>query len=170
MATMTITKLKDTTIACGGSLNFSGGEGIYQIEVTAGTGTGYVGIKYDANNVPDRFQIYYDDLLVADSKYVGDGLFGNPLDYFGLVGLDVTIPIYNYNGISFDNTGQTERVIVTQSDISDGSPQYPTAGRGILYFNKVNALPATYKVVVTGPRGTGWFLNQIICPQPTIPK
>ena len=170
MATMTITKLKDTTIACGGSLDFNGSKGIYQVDITVGTGTGYTGVEYDANDLPDRFQIYYNGLLIKDSKYVRDGIRGNPPDYFGLVGTDVTIPIYQYNNTVFENTGETARVIVTQSDVADRSPEEPTAGRGILYFNKTEAFPATFTVVITGVReSTGWKLRRIICPQPTIP-
>lgn len=155
-------------ISCGDSLNASGNQGIYEVTVNLGTDTGYAGIAYNAQNIPDRFQIFWNDELVADSKFVGDGFTGNPPTYTGLLG-EHTLSVYQYNGSSFVDTGNDETITVTQSDIANGTTE-PTDGQGIIYFEKTTALPASVLVRVTGVNAsTAWSITNVICPQPEIP-
>jgi len=65
-------------IPCGGSFNAGGGiAGYYEIVTDVGSNTGNVSVEFDAQGVPDRFQIYWNNSLVADSLFVGDALINN---------------------------------------------------------------------------------------------
>lgn len=165
----TATVTMNIGISCGDSLSASGGVGIYEVTLNFGSGTGICGIAFDALNVPDRFQLYWDGNLVADSKYRGDGLAGDPPGYTGLLG-DHTLNVFEYNGSTFVDTGVDEMITVIQDDIADGVTE-PTAGDGIITFNKTTALPATVTLRVTGPvSGTAWNITDVYCPGDTIPS
>lgn len=152
-------------VPCSEEITASGSIGIYEAVITLGTDTGYAGISYNAFTIPDRFQIYYNNVLVADSLYRGNGIAGEPPSFPGLLG-PKTLDVYSYNGSTFELTGETRDIDIIQADIS---PNPDTGGTGIIYFNKTNPTPATMKVVVTGPvGGTSWNFNSI-CPQPDIP-
>jgi hypothetical protein len=151
-------------VSCSEGLDAGGGMGIYEFLLNVGTAVGRTGIKYNAENIPDRFQMYYDDVLVADSKYVGDGITGIPPAFGGLLG-PRTLDVLSYNGTDFVPTGDTVAIDVIQDDIADNLTK-PTDGNGVLYFNKTTALPTAIKVVVTGPfEMTGWSITGI-CPIP----
>lgn len=153
----------DIGLSCEGGVNASGNVGIYELEMSVGTDLGETGINYNAFGVPDRFEIYYDDVKVADSKYVGNSLTGSPPGYPGLLG-EKTLSVFKYNGSSFDATGEQRTVNVTQNDIADGSSQFPTAGVGSLLFDKTTNTPTKIKIVITGPvGGTAWNISGI-CP------
>ncbi len=157
-------------LSCGDSLDTSGNAGIYEVDINFGTGIGYCGIRYNAYTVPDRFQLYVDGVLVADSKFVGDGLQGDPPTYNGLIADHGELPIYQYNGSTFIDSGETQTVTVTQDDVADGVNE-PIDNQGVIYFNKTTATPTTAKLVVTGVLGsTAWIVNEVICPQDTIPE
>lgn len=153
-------------VPCSGSVTAGGATGIYEAIVNVGTDIGFTGIKYDAQGVPDRFEIYYDDVKVADSKFVGDSLdAGPPVSYAGLLGTKNGFHIFNYNGTTFDDTGNIEPDFdVVQSDIADNVTE-PIDGNGTLLFNKTTASPTTIKIRVTGTSGTAWNFNGI-CPIP----
>lgn len=153
-------------VPCSASVTAGGATGVYEAVINVGTSTGFTGIKYDAQSVPDRFEIYYNDIKVADSKYVGDGLNpGPPVSYSGLLGLKTGFHIYNYNGSTFVDSGNIEPdFTVVQSDIADNITE-ATDGNGTLLFNKASATPTTIKVRVTGTSGTAWTFNGV-CPIP----
>jgi hypothetical protein len=151
-------------VSCSEGLDAGGGMGIYEFLLNVGTAVGRAGIKYNAENIPDRFQMYYDDVLVADSKYVGDGITGIPPAFGGLLG-PRTLDVLSYDGTDFVPTGDTVAIDVIQDDIADNLTE-PTDGNGVLYFNKTTAFPTVIKVVVTGPfETTGWSILGI-CPIP----
>lgn len=151
-------------LACDAGVNASGGEGIYYITLNVGTDTGLTGINYNSYNVPDRFIIEYDNVTVADSKYVGNNIVGNQNGQPGLIG-DHNLPVYEYNlnTQQFEATGQVNPVSISQNDVADGSPQEPQEGLGQLLFNKVTAEPTTMRITVIAPVNTSWMLNGI-CP------
>jgi hypothetical protein len=64
-------------IPCNGSLTTTGEAGYYEIINNIGSNTGNVTITFNALSVPDRFQIYWNNTLVADSLFVGDDLNTN---------------------------------------------------------------------------------------------
>jgi hypothetical protein len=148
---------------CNAAINATGGTGIYEVIVNIGTDTGITGINHESQGVPDRFEIFYDNIKVADSKYVGDYLEGNPPGYEGLLGLKTGFNIFNYNGTGFVNSGNIEPdFTVTQSDIANGTTE-PTDGTGTITFNKTTATPTIMKIRVTGTSGTAWSFTSI-CP------
>lgn len=153
-------------VDCSAGINASGSQGVYEAIIVLGTGLGSAGINYNALTVPDRFQIEYDGVIVADSKYVGDGLSGSPLSYAGLVQQHIGLTLFNFNGANFDDSGQTRDIDVVQFDVADGSTLEPSGGSGVLTFNKTTATPTTMKIIVTAPVGsTAWDLTGI-CPTP----
>lgn len=155
-------------ISCGDSLTVNGNVGIYEVMLNFGTETGYAGIRYNAQTVPDRFELFWNGNKVADSKYVGNGLTGTPPGYAGLLG-DFTLNVFEYDGSAFVDTGNDENITVTQDDIANGTTE-PTAGVGLIYFLKNTPLPANVLLRVTGPvGGTAWGITNIICPQSEIP-
>jgi len=150
---------------CSGSISASGGAGIYEAVINVGTALGLTGIKYDAQGVPDRFEIYYDNVKVADSKFVGDGITpGPPTSYSGLLGLKSGLHIFNYDGATFVDTGNIEPdFTVIQSDIADNVTE-AIDGNGTLLFNKTTATPTTIKIRAYGVvGGTAWTFGGI-CP------
>lgn len=152
-------------VSCSAGINASGGIGIYEAIVNVGTELGLTGVKYNAIGVPDRFQVFYNNVLVADSKYVGDSIAaGPPTSYPGLLGVKSGFNIFNYVGGSFVNTGNIEPdFTVTQSDIADNITE-PTDGNGVLLFNKTTATPTNIKIRAIGPVGsTAWNISGI-CP------
>lgn len=153
-------------VSCSGGITAGGSTGVYEAIINVGTNLGLTGLKYDAQGVPDRFEIYHNDVKVADSKYVGDSLLpGPPVSYAGLLGTKTGFHIFNYNGATFVDSGNIEPDFeVIQSDIADNTIE-PTDGNGTLLFNKVTALPTTIKVRVTGTSGTAWSFSGI-CPVP----
>lgn len=154
-------------VPCSGLITAAGNVGIYEAILNVGTATGWCGIKYDAAGVPDRFELFYNNVKVADSKYVGDGLTaGPPVSYSGLLGTKSGFQIYSFNGSTFVNTGNVEPAFtVVQSDIANNSTE-ATDGNGTLLFNKTTALPTTIRIKVTGTDGTAWDISGI-CPVPT---
>lgn len=153
-------------VPCSDSVTAGGATGIYEAIVNVGTDIGLTGIKYDAQGVPDRFEIFYNNVKVADSKFVGDSLnAGPPVSYAGLLGVKTGFHIYNYNGTTFDDTGNIEPDFeVIQDDIADNVTE-PIDGNGTLLFNKPTASPTTIKIRVTGTSGTAWNFSGI-CPIP----
>jgi hypothetical protein len=60
-------------IACSVSQNNgSGGKGLYNFSITLGSGTGTVYFRYDAQTVPDKFEVIFDGVTVIDTGFVGD--------------------------------------------------------------------------------------------------
>lgn len=151
-------------VSCGDSVEASGTQGIYEIQINFGTGIGYVGVEVDAVNIPDRFQLMDGDTVLADSKFIGDTISSAPTPG------DYTLDVYEYDGSAFVDTGADETITITSDDIADGSSEYPTDGNRILYFVKSTATPTTYTLRVTGTNSsTSWSLVNVICPQETIP-
>jgi hypothetical protein len=64
-------------VECGGSLSATGNQGYYEVNAVVGSNTGTVAVTFNAISVPDRFQIFWDNNLVADSLFVGDDLSGD---------------------------------------------------------------------------------------------
>lgn len=149
---------------CSASINANGTSGVYEAIINVGTTLGDTGITYQAFNIADRFEIFYNGVKVADSKYVGDLLeVGPPVSAPGLLGTRTNFPIFSYNGTSFVDTGNIEPdFTVVQSDIADNITE-PINGAGSLFFEKITATPTTMKVRVTGSKSTAWTFKGV-CP------
>lgn len=166
MATMTLNVEANPIVTCGAGLDAGGGVGIYEYIINIGTDTGWTGITYDAAGIPDRFEVYYDNVKILDSKFVGDGIQNPASPYGGITLGPYTLNNYEYNGTDFVPTGETTDITISASDIADNITE-PTNGNGTLLFNKINANPNTLRVVATGsPAGsTAWQIKGI-CPTP----
>ncbi|HYE68038.1 MAG TPA: Ig-like domain-containing protein [Anaerovoracaceae bacterium] len=152
-------------VTCGGTLTASGGTGIYNAQINFGTDTGWCGIQFNALNVPDRFQLIWDGVVVADSKYVGDNLNpGPPVSYTPTLLNTFNLSVFEYNGSGFTDTGIDEEITIVQDDISNNTTE-ATDGNGFLVFNKTTPTPTTVILRAVGPvGGTAWDLNDVICP------
>lgn len=163
-----IFKTDDTkpTIPCGGSLYAGGALGIYELTIQIGTEKGITGFIVNSQSVPDRFQIEYDGVIVADTKFIGDGLkFGPPVSYRDLLG-SKNLPVYEFNGTYFDPTGEIRIINNEQSDIANNISE-ATGGNTFIHFNKTTKYPAEMKLIVTGGEGsTAWNMNEFVCPIP----
>jgi hypothetical protein len=88
-------------IPCNGTLSAGGVRGYYEIINNIGTNTGNVSVTFNAQGIPDRFQIYWNDILVADSLFVGNGLNINGASrtaYVDEIVATTSLPKYLYVG------------------------------------------------------------------------
>jgi hypothetical protein len=184
--TITPTQTKAAEVGCNSTLNVSQNQGYFEIPIDVGNSTGNVTLTLNAVSQPDRFQIYWDGNLVADSLFVGDGLTTNYSYYENEILSASLLNHYLYNGTSFDLVG-TESVSFTTADIANLGPyrvsgsygnqigvvaNYPSGGsvpasdgNVKLRFNKTTSTPTTITLIVYGPgSNTQWYLNQVECP------
>jgi hypothetical protein len=152
-------------ISCNSNLNVDGQEGIYEVEVTIGTEKGLTGLRYEAFSIPDRFQLFFNGNKVADSKYVGSALSQHKNALLAVN--NKVVPIFEYDGAKFVNSGRTEVVTVTNSDIANGTPSEPTAGKGEIKFTKDKAEVTVMKLKVYGVLGSTLWNATPICPNTT---
>ena len=185
------------SIPCDGTLATTAASGYYEIINDIGTNIGEVSIEFNAQGVPDRLQIYWDNVLVADSLFVGDDLIGagrtgginsiitttqlNKYLYVGTGGNFVGYPAWNTNGtinVSYTTADVAATFPSTRASGSVGNqvnvvPNYPSAaaascdGNVTLFFNKTSASPSTIKIVIIGTGGTAWNIIKLNCP-PTV--
>lgn len=149
-------------ISCIQSLNVDGKEGIYEVEITIGTETGDTGLRYESFSIPDRFQLFFDGQLVADSKYVGNQLSIYQSQLLAME--NKVLPIFEYDGTQFVDTGRTETISPQLSDMANGTASEPTAGKGQLKFNKNKAEVTVMKLRVIGALGQTLWNAAPICP------
>ena len=166
MATMTINVAGNPIIPCGSAVNAGGNIGVYELILNVGSGLGYTGIRYNSLSIPDRFQLYYNNSLVADTKFVGDGITStSPTG--GITPGTYILNNFDYNGTAFVADGTTTSVTINTTDISNITTE-PSDGNGVLLFNKTTASPTTVRVVIIGSPASGttsWNLTAI-CPTP----
>lgn len=158
----------EESFPCDSNVSYEGRKGVFKFNVDIGTGIGEVKLKYNAIGIPDRFKIYYDGGLVADSKYVGDSIYGNPPDYAGISGEGFVGNTYNnipekiWNGTAFVTNGLSHNISVTQSDVASYGN---TSGIGELVFTKTLPTPSTMMIEVVAPlESTAWNL-EVLCPE-----
>lgn len=149
-------------ISCNQSLNVDGNEGIYEVEITIGTETGDTGLRYEAFGIPDRFQLFFDGQLVADSKFVGDNLTDYKVDLSTISNKELNV--YEYDGSKFINSGRTEIITIGENDIANSSPSELPFGKGQLKFNKNKAEVTVMKLRVIGVLGQTIWNASPVCP------
>ncbi len=148
-----------TAIPCDEAIQFTGNQGIFIFDINIGTELGNVNLNHEAFGVPDRFQIEYDGVIVADSLYVGDSLTGNPPDLGGgFVGNTYNnVPEFFWDGTQFVANGNTQNLTIQQSDVA---PFGQTDGMGTIFFQKITSNPAVMTVRVFAPLGgTAWNMD-----------
>lgn len=133
-------------VSPGASISASGAAGVYLVPVVLGTDAGEFKVHFNAQSVPDRVQILFDDAnetsndlsnmqVVADSLFVGDDVV-NDTSPFDVPpnGTTSNLDLFTYNGSSFDTTETgTQSITITDSDVaantgtrSDISPDGPS--------------------------------------------
>ena len=172
-------------IGCDDSLTAEGNVGYYSVEVDIGASTGLTSVILNSQTVPDRFLIYFDGNLVADSSFVGDGLVSSPSQYIPTILSTTSLIKYKWNGSSFINDG-TIQVSFTNDDIADCTQTrsnantlgnqigvnttYPNSGSNNcdgnvrLDFIKTTETTSMTVVGIGCNSGTIWTIDQIICP------
>ena len=145
------------SIDCSETISTTGTSGIYEVMFDLGTKEGTVFIDTISHNTPDRFIVYSPtNEVLADSLYYGE----TPLE---IAAGTYTLPIKRYNPVSkvFTETGETEQIIVQDSDIDQ------TIGIGektISFFKRNTASSYIVKMRVFGIKlNTGWDVK-IQCP------
>ena len=161
---------------CGETINASGGQGIYLLDLDTGSTGGDVGaviVRFDPYGVPDGIR----GTLGANSynKLVSsvDGLHqssnAGALTYVGQTGGDcgisgTTYPAlteFSYNGTSFVATGNTQSVTVAAGDVSLG---VSAPGSCLMVIPKLTPSPSIINFEVVGPcSGTAWQMS-VDCP------
>ena len=176
----------EPNLECSDTLSVSGSEGVYELEVEAGTDVGETTITFESVDIPDRFQLGWDGDIVADSLFVGDALPNS--FYENQIINETSLPFFEYDGTDFIQNG-TQSVNFTSSDIANSFTNRPISGDGSignqigvvggyptgtplasdgsvkLRFNKTSAYPTSIKVIVTGINtSTAWSISDIECP------
>jgi len=141
--TLTPSPTSIPSIPCGGALVTNGQVGYYEIITDIGTGTGIGYVNCFAGDIPDRFQIYWNNTLVADSLFVGD--------YLNVNGTQRT----NYvNGI-LGTTSYNKFIYVGSGGNAPNNNQWNTNGTINVAFNNNDIAPNT------STRASGSVGNQL---------
>ena len=136
-------------VSPGSSISTSGAAGVYLVPIVLGTGAGTFKAHFNAQSVPDRFEILFANLdnangntlanmnVQADSLFVGDGISSTApaRQQHGPSGM----ALFTYNGSSFDTTSSnSQTVVITNDDVasnatgarSDAAPNGASFGSG----------------------------------------
>jgi hypothetical protein len=174
-------------IPCGEGFNQISifGKGYYEMTTNIGTLTGITSLDFDSAELPDRFQIYWDNKLVCDSLFIGNKLFSDERQYY----IDEIIKVKSLNRYIYENNGWRPHItpIINVSfdlrDIaSDGDRFYGTStpspqigvdkyygvniadGNIRLKFNKTTSSVTTIRIVSISPiGGSNWSIDKLRC-------
>ena len=161
---------------CGETINASGGQGIYLLDLDTGSTGGDIGaviVRFDPYGVPDGIRAILGANVYNKLPSSVDGLHqsstsGN-LTYVGQTSGDcgisgTTYPAlieYSYNGTAFVATGGTQSVTVAPGDVSLGAS---APGSCLMVIPKLTASPSVINFEVVGPcSGTAWQMS-VACP------
>jgi hypothetical protein len=162
---------------CGETINASGGQGIYLLDLDTGSTGGDVGaiiVRFDPYGVPDGIRATLGANVYNKLTSPVDGLHqsstsGN-FTYVGQTGADcgisgTTYPAlteFSYNGTSFVATGDTQSITVNAGDVSLG---VSAPGSTMMVIPKLTASPSIINFEVVGPcSGTAWQMS-VACPE-----
>jgi hypothetical protein len=162
---------------CGETINASGGQGIYLLDLDTGTTGGDVGaviVRFDPYGVPDGIRAtlgvnVYNKLTSPIDGLHQSSTSGN-FTYVGQTGGDcgisgTTYPAlteFSYNGTAFVATGDTQSITVNAGDVSLGAS---APGSTMMVIPKLTASPSIINFEVVGPcSGTAWQMS-VACPE-----
>ena len=161
---------------CGETINASGGQGIYLLDLeTGGTGgdVGAVIVRFDPYGVPDGIKATLGVNVYNKLTSSIDGLHqssnAGAFTYVGQTSGDcgisgTTYPAlteFSYNGTAFVATGGTQSVTVAAGDVSLGAS---APGSCLMVIPKLTASPSVINFEVVGPcSGTAWQMS-VACP------
>jgi len=165
------------SIPCGGGVNAEGGEGVYIINVNAGTDTGAIIVRFFPQNVPDGIRVTYDGTiynklsspaygLLQSSNYghytmIGASSSVSSCSSWYPLGATITLDEFLYNGTAFLPTGATEVITIDVGDIAltATSPLY-----SIMVIPKITASPNLMNIQVVGACVSTLWNIVIDCP------
>ena len=161
---------------CGESINASGGQGIYLLDLETGTTVTDVGaviVRFDPIGVPDGIRATLGANVYNKLTSPVDGFHqssnAGALTYVGQTGADcgisgTTYPAlteFNYNGTTFVATGNTQSITVAPGDVSLG---VSAPGSTMMVIPKLTPSPSIINFEVVGPcSGTAWTMS-VACP------
>lgn len=165
----------DCGTPCGETIGGSGGQGLYLINLNAGSGVGAIVIRFNPDNVPDGIKAVYNGNTYNALSSLGEGLLkstdpagftviGNSANDCGLSGNTTNIPAaieYLFDGTSFVPTGNTQSVTINPGDVvlTSSSP-----GSCVMVIPKVSPSPSIINISIIGPcSGTSWSI-EATCP------
>lgn len=160
-------------VPCGTTINANGAQGIYLLNVNAGTSVGAIIVRFNPASVPDGIRAIFGtnvyNKLTAYTQGVHQSTNAGAFTYVGSIGADcgisgTTYPAlteYLYNGSAFVATGGTQSVTVAPGDVSLGTTD---PGNCLMVIPKTTASPSIINFEMVGPcSGTIWQMS-VACP------
>ena len=161
---------------CGTTINASGGQGIYLLDLETGTTVSDIGaviIRFNPQGVPDGIRATLGANVYNKLTSPVDGLHqssnAGALTFVGQTSADcgisgTTYPAlaeFSYNGTAFVATGDTQSVTVAAGDVSLGAS---APGNTMMVIPKLTPSPSIINFEVVGPcSGTVWSMS-VACP------
>ena len=171
---------------CGGTINASGGTGLYRVTLDVGGTASDVGaiiVSMDPSSVPDGIKVdfgtqsYNIGVRERSAISVGGGT-SNSVGYaagsagnFTFIGVDggcgideipgtYDLDVFNYINGGFQNSGTTESVTITNADLVLNKKEFGTSitpGNIVVVVPKPNTSPNIITISIIGPcDGTAW--------------
>ena len=161
---------------CGTTINASGNQGIYLLDLETGTTVSDVGaviIRFNPQGVPDGIRATLGANVYNKLTSPVDGLHqssnAGALTFVGQTSADcgisgTTYPAlaeFEYNGTAFVATGNTQSITVAAGDVSLGTL---APGNTMMVIPKLTPSPSIINFEVVGPcSGTAWSMS-VACP------
>jgi hypothetical protein len=161
---------------CGTTINASGGQGIYLLDLETGTTVSDVGaiiVRFEPYGVPDGIRATLGANVYNKLTSPVDGLHqssnAGALTFVGQISADCgisgttypTLAEFEYNGTAFVATGDTQSVTVAAGDVSLGAS---APGNTMMVIPKLTPSPSIINFEVVGPcSGTAWQMS-VACP------
>jgi hypothetical protein len=161
---------------CGTTINASGGQGIYLLDLETGTTVSDIGaviIRFNPQGVPDGIRATLGANVYNKLTSPVDGLHqssnAGAFTFVGATSADCgisgttypTLAEFEYNGTAFVATGDTQSVTVAAGDVSLGAS---APGNTMMVIPKLTPSPSIINFEVVGPcSGTAWSMS-VACP------
>lgn len=94
-------------VQCDDNFTFSGSSGVKDIVINFGVATGECGIDYNPAAIPDRFQIIYDGVIVADSLFKGSASYADNLAALGYLPAEMDLGSPTNGSLRFTKSNPT---------------------------------------------------------------
>ena len=160
------------SIPCGGTINVSGLQGIYYLNIDLGTDLGAVVINFDPASIPDGILAVYDSTIYNGLSSPSYGWLQGTAGlatYIGNSGSDCgivanspyTLNEFEYNGSSFVSLGTT-----TSVSILSGQTQLTATAPGdtVMVIPKTLVSPSSLNLTFIGPCTGTVFGISVSCP------
>lgn len=171
-------------VLCGGSISAAGGSGIYSLTINSGSSITSVGamiISFNPQGVPDGIRAVFNNVEynalssptygrlqstvnlapLPNPTFIGSSTSVGTCSWYPSGGTVNNVILYEYNGTSFVNTGNTANVTVDVGEIqiTAGPP-----GVCVMVIPKLFPTPSDLLIQLFGLcAGTGWNI-QVSCP------